>query len=89
MKPAISHNFSKIHKYSDAFMNTNNHECLGSDLVDLREATIRGIDPLRGGGDFVIYSHWHLNFIPPSLGLAIGSKYPVLTISNYSNEVAY
>ena len=27
-----THNYSKIHKYSDVFMNTNNHECLGSDL---------------------------------------------------------
>ena len=35
--PRYTHNYSKIHEYSDVFMNTNNHECLGSALSSRKQ----------------------------------------------------
>jgi hypothetical protein len=42
-----------IHEYSDIFMNTNNHECLGSDLVQ----SVVGLLPALDFGQCLSRTH--------------------------------
>jgi hypothetical protein len=79
--PRFTHNFSKIHEYSDVLMNTNNHECLGSDLT--APITVADALPTFSSSTRPFSVPWHNNDLPFSLLDESTSRYKRTTIHLY------